>query len=229
MSNKSSWAGLAAATALLVFPSLANSQSFSPYIEGQLGRTQVQDADGATTVSGSGFNAAVNVTLEYDASISYGAEVGFRNIGGTGIRAGLSFNTLKAKFDKGTVSAALSHNGTVVASGAASFTKADAEAAGVDLDNNVNTYSLNAYYDFDIGGKFAPYVGAGVGIADIEHADSNELALSLHAGANYAFTDKIYAGLKASYHRVEGPTDKFGINYDDVTAYTVGVVLGYRF
>ena len=66
-------------------------------------------------------------------------------------------------------------------------------------------------------------------MADIENADGNELMLSGAVGINYLLTEKLYAGGRATYHRVNGPSDSFGISYNDITAYSVGVVMGYNF
>ncbi len=36
-------------------------------------------------------------------------------------------------------------------------------------------------------------------------------------------------GAKGAYHYVLGPTDEAGIDYDDVTAWSINVVLGIEF
>lgn len=48
-------------------------------------------------------------------------------------------------------------------------------------------------------------------------------------GANYQVTDKLYLGLRGGLRRVNGPTDNLEIQYDDITAWNVGVVIGIIF
>lgn len=232
MKNQS-YIAIAAALSVSMFaltPAMAEGlPSVSPYVEGQISRMQVNDVDGTTSASAGGFNAVVNGEAEYDADIAFGAEIGIRKIANTGFRVGASFTSFQADLEQINLSGALSFNGNVIAAGSGTFSADQVEAAGVSLDNDVKAYSINAYYDFDMDTKIVPYIGVGVGLADIENANDNELMLSGFAGVNYMLTDSLYAGGRASYHRVNGPNDSFGISYDDVTAYSVGVVMGYNF
>ena len=90
-------------------------------------------------------------------------------------------------------------------------------------------FSINGYYDFDFGSAFTPYLGVGIGLADIENAKDIEFALNLSVGVNYAITQRAYLGVKGEYHRISGPTDKMGFDYDTIQAFSGLVTVGYRF
>ena len=203
--------------------------SLSPYVEGQVSHLQVNDADGTTSISAGGFNSVINGDIEYDADIAFGAEIGIRKIANTGFRIAASFTKFQAELEQLNVSGQLSFNGNVIAAGSGTFSRDQVEAAGVSFDNDVKAYSINGYYDFKGNDKVIPYIGVGAGLADIENANDNELMLSGYAGVNYMLTEKLYAGGRASYHWVSGPDDSIGISYDDITVYSVGVVMGYNF
>ena len=220
-------ATIAIAAGVFTSATTATAQQF--YAEGQIARTQVQDVDSTTSAASGAWSAAVSGSLEYDPSVEYGIELGVRAIAGTRFRAGFSYSQFEAEFEKGTASAALSYNGTTVLSGAGSFTRADLQNAGVTADNKVKVYSLNGYYDFEAGKGVTPYLGLGVGLSDIENANDKEFTLAGYAGVNYDLTEKFYLGIRGSLRRVSGPTDSFNINYDDVTAWSIGAVLGVKF
>ena len=218
---------VAAALSVFMLASAATAQQF--YAEGQISRTQMQDVDGGVAGAVGGWSGAVSTTLEYDPSIEYGIELGARAIGGTRFRVGLGYSQFEAELDKGTGSAAVSYNGTVLLSAAGSFTGAEAQNAGFNFDNKVKVYSLNGYYDFDGGKGLTPYLGLGMGFARIENAKAKELMVAAHAGVNYDLTESLYIGVRGSVRRIAGPTDKLEINYDDITTWSVGAVLGVKF
>jgi opacity protein-like surface antigen len=212
---------------VFTFASTATAQQF--YAEGQIARTQVQDVDSNTSAASGLWSASVSGSLEYDPSIEYGIELGIRAIAGTRFRVGLSYSQFEAEFKEGTASAALSYNGSAVLSAAGSFTRADLQNVGVTADNKVKVYSLNGYYDFEAGKGVTPYLGLGVGLSDIENANDKEFTLAGYAGVNYDLTEKLYLGIRGALRRVSGPTDSFDIKYDDITAWSVGAVLGVKF
>jgi opacity protein-like surface antigen len=228
-----SYVAIAAALSVSMFaltPAMAEGfPSVGPYVEGQIGRMQVNDVDGSTSAAAGGFNVDASTKAEYDSDIAFGAEIGVRKIADTGFRVGASFTSFQADLEQVDLGAALSFNGTVIGTAAGTFTADQLATAGVTLDNDVKAYSINAYYDFDLDKRFTPYVGVGIGLADIENANDKELMLSGHAGINYALTEKLYVGARGTYHRINGPSDSFGIDYDDITAYSVGAVVGYNF
>ena len=207
---------------LLSFQSV-KSEEF--YIEGHLNYyNQVDDVDTTTitdTVAGS--DIVGKLTNEYDSDIGLGFEVVVTN-DGSNIRFGLSYSETKIELTKLTVS------GTVDGvAGSASYTPAQVSAVGVSFDNDVKSYSLNAYYDFKTNRTFTPYVGVGLGQADIENANDKEVSKSLYLGGRHSVNDQMYVGLKGAYTMIDGPTDKLGLSYDDITHKSVSLIVGYNF
>ena len=223
---------VAFAGVLLSTTAMAQDVQLKPYVEGQISRMMIDDVDANTSVQGGGFNAAIALVGEYDDATAFGAEVGLAGIGGTGFRAGLGYTTFDAELEAVSFAAngTLAING-VVLTGAASgrVTGETLRNAGADIGEKVRAYSINSYYDFDLDSSFKPYLGVGFGMADIENMKDKELMLSGYAGVNYAFTENLYAGLRASIHHVQGPEDELGIKYDDLRTYAVGAVVGYKF
>ena len=101
--------------------------------------------------------------------------------------------------------------------------------AGLNFDNDVKTYSLNAYYDFDNVNGLIPFIGAGLWKTDIQNAKDKELSTSLYLGARYSVNDNVYVGGKVNYTMINGPEDKLGIQYDDITTYGLTMSIGYIF
>jgi opacity protein-like surface antigen len=87
----------------------------------------------------------------------------------------------------------------------------------------------NAYYDIKNASAFTPFIGFGVGMADIKNAKDNEFAWSASVGGKYNIDKNMYLGLKGSYTSVSGITDKIGLEYKDMDAYSAHALLGYQF
>lgn len=223
---------VAFAGVLLSTTAMAQDVQLKPYVEGQISRVMIDDVDANTSIQGGGFNAAIALVGEYEDATAFGAEVGLAGIGGTGFRVGLGYTTFDAELEavSFTANATLAIGGVVLA-GAASgrVTGDELRNAGADIGEEVRAYSINSYYDLDLGSSFKPYLGVGVGKADIENVKDNEIMLSGYAGVNYLISNGLYAGLRASIHNIEGFEDEAGIIYDDVRVYAVGAVLGYKF
>ena len=214
-----------------IFYSSQFAYSAQPYLEGQLGVGMVEDVSGSTIVRTGGFNVAVGVDdLSYDSGLLFGGEFGFKNIGqNSNLRMGLGISTFEAEFEDGTITAGTTFNGVAVSVSTA-FTAADAAAVGVTLDNDVTLFGLNTYLDIPTTNSgFTPYIGIGLGFADIENAEDNEFAASFLFGGNYKITDNAYIGAKGAYHNIFGPTDEAGIEYDDINAWTFNIALGIEF
>ena len=101
--------------------------------------------------------------------------------------------------------------------------------AGISLDNSVKLYMANAYYDIKNASAFTPFVGLGIGMADVQNAKDNEFAWAASVGGKYNIDKNMYLGLKGSYTSVNGITDKIGIEYKDMDAYSAHALLGYQF
>ena len=208
---------------LLSFQSV-KSEEF--YIEGQVNYNQVDDVDTKTYSGTAGGLTFLNLksSNEYDSDIGLGFEVGVTN-DGSNIRFGLSYSESKIELKKTTMSL-----GTVDGvAGSLSITPADWSTVGVSFDNDVKSYSLNAYYDFKTNRTFTPYVGVGLGQADIENANDKEVSKSLYLGGRHSVNDQMYVGLKGAYTMIDGPTDKLGLSYDDITHKSVSLIVGYNF
>jgi opacity protein-like surface antigen len=213
---------------LLLFFMLGTSGVFAatPYIEGQILFTEVKDVDTNTytdTVAGSAIVG--KLTNKYDTDTGYGFEVGAIGLfDNQNLRLGISYGKTKIKL-KSTIA-----SGTVDgAAGSLSITPAQWAAVGVNFDNDIKSYSLNGYYDFAKTNKLTPFIGLGVGQVDIQNAKDKELSTSLYLGARYSVNDNVYVGGKVNYTMINGPEDKLGIQYEDITQYGLTMNVGYTF
>ena len=208
----------------------ALAADLKPYIEGQLGITSLDDVD-TKAYSGSfgGGTASASAKIEYDNSVSGGFEIGANNVGIENLRIGASYNRMNFDMEKVT--------GSITAAGISGITDGTytgditsyVRSAGVPLDNSVNLYMANAYYDIKNASAFTPFVGLGIGMADAQNAKDNEFAWSASVGGKYSIDKNMYLGLKGSYTSVNGITDKIGLEYKDMDAYSAHALLGYQF
>ena len=198
------------------------------YIEGQVNYTQVQDIDLKNftgTISNGRTFENLKGKLGYDSDIGYGVEVGVSEFLNKNFRLGLSYGANKIELKKATEVSGLS-NGDPLPSSATTKAVRD---LGLNFDSNVKIYSLNAYYDFNNFNSFVPFVGVGLGQADILNAKDKELSKSLYLGARYLVDKNIYIGGKGTYSMIDGPEDKNGMKYDDISLYAVTLSVGYQF
>jgi opacity protein-like surface antigen len=207
-----------------------------PYIEGQLGYARLNDVDTKTlNVSGTNFTAAAKLNMKYDSDATYGGEIGFRDILIPNFRIGASYSRSEFDFKDATLSASgtATINGTSYsASGSGTVTRANLGSLASELDAKINLYMLNAYYDFKNSSQFTPFLGVGIGLADIKNTKDNEFAYSASAGGKYNINDNLYLGLKGSYVRVNAPTvrvDSVDVALEDVDLWKAEALLGYQF
>ena len=67
-------------------------------------------------------------------------------------------------------------------------------------------------------------------MATLSNAKDNELAAAFTVGANYKLSDNhTYVGMKYINYSIKGPTDTLGIIYDDISASSISLTLGYQF
>lgn len=198
---------LTATAVLAALAVSATAQAATPYVEGQLGYANLGDVNASKE----------NVSLSYDSDVTFGAEFGFKDVIVPNLRIGTSITTVKFDFNGGQV------DGTPV-------TRAEAVADGYNYDARVNLYMVNAYYDFKTSTDFTPFVGFGLGVADVKisNEDSTEFAYSFNAGAKYNIDKNLYVGAKAAYTRVSGPTIE-ATETQDINLYTVNLSVGYEF
>lgn len=205
------------------------------YFEGQFGSYDVDDVNTARTngtVSGATFTN-FGADLEYDDDGTIGFEVG-RYVTNN-FRIGLSYTNLSLDFERGTFvgtgSISISCGGnTVSGTSGSTFNGADAKSVCVEFTNHADMVLLKAYYEFDPINKIVPYLGFGIGEADIEKALEKESVKSLTVGANYKFNSSNgYAGIRFSMMEVDGPVDRLGISYQDIDLDAFELIIGTRF
>jgi opacity protein-like surface antigen len=98
----------------------------------------------------------------------------------------------------------------------------------------------NGFYDFLPDSQWRPFLGAGVGIAQVKedggpaaapHGDKTVFAYQLHAGVSHPFSDQLTG--EVAYHYLGAPSVKFGSSTQhvdgDFGASLVTVGLRYRF
>lgn len=221
-------------TAALIgaFSNLTLAADMKPYIEGQLGYANLNDVD-SKTLSDSVGNVRVSgkLNLKYDSDATYGFEIGAKDVGIENLRIGASYSRAEFDFKSAGLSATISTDaGATTISGSASRSQLGSYASS--LDAKLNLYMLNAYYDFKNSSAFTPFVGAGIGFADIKNTKDNEFAFSLSAGGKYNINNNLYLGAKGSYVRVNGPTiqvDGGDYGTEDVDLWKAEALLGYQF
>jgi opacity protein-like surface antigen len=218
---------------ILILLALISSSAFAadlkPYIEGQLGWSNLNDVDTKATnlPISDAVTASATAKIKYDNSVSGGFEIGANHVGIENLRIGVSFNRMKFDMEKVTGSLALSTSSASLET-TGDITEA-VRSLGVDLDNSVKLYMANAYYDIKNASAFTPFIGFGVGMADVQNAKDNEFAWSASVGGKYNIDKNMYLGLKGSYTSVNGITDKIGLEYKDMDAYSAHALLGYQF
>ncbi len=191
------------------------------YTELSLGASFIPTVSTKTYTITDGINTATGrIDLKYDTSLTAGVEVGVADVGVPEIRVGLVYDYLRANFSSGVVVGTL--NG---APGSFAFNRSDLSSIGITLDNSVHVLTGNVTYDLPNWGALTPYLGGGAGAAFIEHAGT-ELVLTGTAGVRVAINDYMYAGLRYRFYRISGPTDTFGIRYEDISNHSVMVLFG---
>src|SRR6056300_414502 len=214
------------AFSILSFQSV-KSEEF--YIEGKVNYTQFDDVNTKTYSGSAGGLTFSNLkgSLDYDSDIGLGFEVGAKNVSDSNLRIGLSYSESKIELKKASGTGTVTDGSTTV--NFVSVTKAELASIGLNFDNDVKSYSLNAYYDLETNGTFTPYVGVGLGQVDIENANDKELSKSLYLGGRHSVNDQMYVGVKGAYTMIDGPSDSLGISYEDITQKTVSLIVGYNF
>ena len=218
---------------LLVTTSFNSYAQVKSYIEGQVNYTQVKDIDLKTfsgTIKGDRAFTNLKGLLEYESDIGYGIEVGVSEFLNKNFRLGLSYGVNKIELKKATnVSGTTSKGEEDPINLPTPASPKNVRDVELNFDSNVKTYSLNAYYDFNNINGFIPFIGAGLGQTDILNAKDKELSKSLYLGAKYFMDKNIYVGGKGTYTMIDGPEDKNGMKYDDITLYAFTLSVGYQF
>jgi len=166
----------------LIITGAASAQEY--YVGGSIGLTQQNDSDnsgstGAFTTGNLGDGSTLEVasgtpygwSTEFDSGTAFSAEVGARY--SSGFRAGveLAYSTADVDTHTGVTLGGGSIDGVDAAAIAGSPDPLGATVAAVVADGrgDIKNTALfgNIYYDFNQGGSLQPYVGAGLGFADV--------------------------------------------------------------
>ena len=172
----------AAIAAGLVIVGAASAQEY--YVGGSIGLSQQNDSDnsgstGAFTTGNLGDGSTLDVaagtpygwSTEFDSGTAFAAEVGARY--GNGFRSGIELTYSQADVD--------THTGVTLGGGSIDAVDAAAIAGSPDPlgatvaavvadgrgDISTTAIFVNGYYDFNQEGALQPYVGAGIGYADV--------------------------------------------------------------
>jgi opacity protein-like surface antigen len=187
---------------ILIATMLSSIASFAyadtkAYVEGAVGWFDSKDTSSST------------INTKFDSDVNYAAEIGVKDVAGTGIRIGASYTHVELDYRAHRTS-----NGTVAESS----------------KSTSKMYLLNAYYDFKTGTELTPFVGLGLGMSDTDGSKDNEFIYGLHGGAQYKITNNVYVGAKGSFLRANGITDpQTDARFSDHNQYSINATLGYEF
>ena len=200
---------VAASAAVMVFSGVAHAQT---YVGVSVGGTLPSDSKNkgefttavpATTVApiypAIPVNTSLAWTTEFDTGYNISGQIGHRFAGGFRVEGEFNYNRAGIKTHKG-----VTVGGTDISAVDASVLTRGAtvgSSVGTVVDSGIGkqeSYGVfaNAYYDFNSGGSFQPYVGAGVGgqkvkfdyrpsNIDIGQGSDTNFAWQLMAGATY--------------------------------------------
>jgi opacity protein-like surface antigen len=174
---------------LVIILTSANAVEFSPYVSGKVGFGSVNSTDSVYHYAAGG--ADNHGTDEDDSLVSFK------------LAGGLATDSFRTELEIGF-------------SGENEFSvKAKANPKyGTDVKTNVKTYFVNAYYDYKINDELIPYVGFGLGVANIKNKysagveeyfyydgteDTNAFAFNISVGANYKVAKNVFIDVGYRY------------------------------
>jgi hypothetical protein len=206
-------------------PSIASAQG---YVEGSIGFVLFPDVetDAYSILLPGGGLFEGNAEVEYDAEFGFGVEGGYRV---APWRFGVSWDWIGAEVDTARIEGTI--DGVPFSDEA---TDQELEDFGIDANNDMSVFALNAYYDFGsydvgVGGTGAePYLGLGAGFATFDGL-STEFTFLVTAGVNVAIAPRAYLGARYRLNIVSGPEADSGIEFGGFTTHIFSLVIGYRF
>ena len=194
-------------TALIASPALAQEW----YVAGSVSYLDQSDSDnsgttGAFTTGNLGDGTTLDVAAgtdygwntEFDNGSGFNGEVGARY--GNGLRSGVEISYTKADVDThtGVTLGGGSIDALDAASIAGSPTPLGASVAAIVADGrgDISSTSIfaNLYYDFNRSGVWQPYVGAGIGISDV-NVKYNPSGVNVIDDGETKFAYQVKAGL----------------------------------
>lgn len=184
------------------------------YFEIRAGANFLNDADNSSGGSGS-FLGETGFDTGFTTSVAFGYELANKNLFGSGF-----WNDIRIEVEIG-------------------YAESDIENSASNADISTNNYMLNAYYDFDTGTKWRPFIGAGIGAALIEvdgvslrDDEDTVLAYQARAGIAYQFTSSIIGTLGYRFLGTEDPElrSATGTRFEtEIQSHAVEVGLRFRF
>jgi len=183
---------LASCAMLLSVSSIAYSAE-GPYVSGNLGLAIANDSD-LSDPSGTG-------TIEFDKGLAFGVAAGY-GFGNTRVEGEIAYQ--KNDYDKLSLSAP----------GVGSF-------SGLNVDGHATStaFLLNGYYFFKNNSSITPFIGAGLGFANIDvsdisvpgigaltsSSDDTVFAYQIGTGVGFAVNEKVTLDLKYRYFATSDP------------------------
>jgi opacity protein-like surface antigen len=228
----SSRARYAAAIFVLTWaPGISAAQHVTGYyIEGALGYSAGPEAQ-TDIFSGAVANltfTSAGLLANYDNDVSYGVEVGLTTR--SSFRFGLGVTNLEFDINSLSGTGTVDTGTNVFDLSRVTVSREELGPGGAgELRTVATLYSVNSYYDFDSAGGAIPFVGGGLGFADIEDTRSNAFTASFYAGVTVPLRSGFYVGGRLSHHHVDGPTGHSGISYDDFGVTGLSLLVGLRF
>lgn len=193
------------------------------YVEGQVGHSSINDImfHGNTFETGE-----LDVVFELENSFAYGVEVGIKNFEKHNVlRVSLAWSKLDTEIKNAFGDL---QGGTLYPAGP--FNDAEVLPFGLDftvLNSGADIYSANIYYDFPTQWKFRPYLGIGLGFAELENYESGIL---LSLGGEYAINDHFSWGLKYQHSKFSiGDDADLNWQYGSLKANVISGTLSYKF
>ncbi len=116
----------------------------------------------------------------------------------------------------------------------------DGYSGSVDMDKDVTTISFmgNAFYDFKNGSSFTPFLGAGLGFANVEYdidsiggydinekEDDTVVAYQFMLGGSFAATEQLSIDLQYRYFATDDPD----LDGTDVEYHSHNAMVGLRY
>jgi len=170
-------------------------------------------AQSLESVSGPYLAAWAGMVATHDSDIDHDGDMSFDNGYGLGVAAGYDFGPARLEIE-------------------GSYRDSDIDEAndvGMDEDLTVQALMINGFADFETGGYLTPYLGAGIGYANVELADDddNVLAGQLAAGVLIALSPDMALDLGYRFMATEDP-DIDGTEFE-VRQHTAMLGLQIRF
>ena len=170
----------------------------------------------------------LRLNLESENATAWSLEYGRHIDRSFGLRAGVNYSSFKGKLKRLYGTGSYTYNGTTY-NVSNSYNRSEVTNAA-SFDTSIKILSANLYKDFDqADSNFTPYIGLGLGRADLNNTSGKENVSILTVGFKYDIYDSTYIGGKFLYNTVSGPTNNDGLKYEDIDFQTWLIQIGRRF